>query len=226
MIYKNIKSGIFLSRPNRFVANIEIDGTPQICHVKNTGRCKELLTDKAKVIVSKSDNLSRKTEYDLVGVYKGETLINMDSQIPNKVFYEWLIKGKLFEDVTYIKPEYKYGNSRLDFYVETKNNKNLIEVKGVTLEENGIAMFPDAPTERGIKHINELIEAKRAGHGAYIAFIIQMKGVYKFIPNDKTHKAFGDALRKAKAAGVKIICFDCIVTENSIEADEAVEVEL
>ncbi len=226
MIYENMKSGIFLSRPNRFIANIEIDGKPQVCHVKNTGRCKELLTDRARVFLSESDKPERKTKYDLISVYKGETLINMDSQVPNKVFHEWLLKGNLFKNATYIKPEFKYKNSRFDFYVETHQTKNFVEVKGVTLEKDGVAMFPDAPTERGVKHINELIEAKAEGYGAYIAFIVQMKGVREFTPNYETHRAFGEALCRADAAGVKIICLDCNVTESSIEIDDMVRIKL
>ncbi len=226
MVYNNIKKGIFLSRPNRFIAHIEIDGISQVCHVKNTGRCKELLTDRARVFVNESNNPSRKTKYDLISVYKGETLINMDSQVPNKVFYEWLLKGNLFGEGAYIKPEFKYGNSRLDFYAENGGQKNLIEVKGVTLEKNGIAMFPDAPTQRGIKHIEELIGAVKNGYNAYIAFIIQMKGIKEFTPNYETHREFGEALKRASKAGIRIICLDCLVTENSIEADKEVKVKL
>lgn len=215
-----------MSRPNRFIANIEIDGKTQICHVKNTGRCKELLTDRAKVYVNESDNPKRKTKYDLISVYKGDTLINMDSQIPNSVFYEWILQGNLLKDIAFIKPECKYNNSRFDFYVETVSKKIFIEVKGVTLEENGVAMFPDAPTERGLKHINELIECVKEGYGAYIVFVIQMKGVTEFTPNVKTHKAFADTLKKAVKAGVNIVCVDCKVTKDSIEIDDFVKVKI
>lgn len=226
MKYNNIKGGIFLSRPNRFIANIEIDGKVQICHVKNTGRCKELLTNRAKVFVSESNNIERKTKYDLIAVYKGDTLINMDSQIPNKVFHEWLLKGHFLKDITLIKPECKYKNSRFDFYIETKNEKIFMEVKGVTLEENGVAMFPDAPTERGLKHINELVECIKEGYSAYIVFVVQMKGVTHFIPNAKTHKEFADALKKAETAGVNIVCVDCNVTKDSIEIDTFVKAKI
>ena len=223
MIYENIKRGIFLSRPNRFIAHVEIDGKEQICHVKNTGRCKELLLPGVKVILCESDNPDRKTKYDLIAVYKGNSLINMDSQIPNWVAYEWLKEGNLFKDITLIKPECKYKNSRFDFYVETKKSKNFIEVKGVTLEEDGVAMFPDAPTERGVKHIKELTECKIEGYSAFVIIVIQMKGIKYFTPNVKTHKAFATALKEAKEAGVEIICLDCIVEENSIKADSLVE---
>ncbi len=226
MKYDNIKGGIFLSRPNRFIANIEIDGKTQVCHVKNTGRCRELLTERAKVFVCESNNPKRKTKYDLIAVYKGNTLINMDSQIPNKVFHEWILKGNLFKKITQIKPECKYGNSRFDFYAETENGKNFIEVKGVTLEENGVAMFPDAPTERGLKHINELIECMKEGYNAYIVFVVQMKGITQFTPNAITHKAFAEALKKAEKAGVNIVCVDCMVTKDSIEIDDFVKVTL
>ncbi len=226
MKYKNIKEGVFLSRPNRFIANVLVDGENCVCHVKNTGRCKELLKEGARVFLEESDNPLRKTKYDLVAVYKGERLINMDSQLPNKAFYEWAKKEKLIKDITYIKPEYKYGNSRFDFYIETKNEKILLEVKGVTLEENGVVMFPDAPTERGIKHIKELIKCKQEGFEAYIVFVVQMDTVKYFTPNRKTHKAFADALLEAEKCGVNIVCVDCKVTKDSMEINDFVEVRL
>ena len=226
MKYERIKSGIFLSRPNRFIANIEIDGETQICHVKNTGRCRELLTEGAKVFVQESDNPNRKTKFDLISVYKGDRLINMDSQIPNKVFYEWIKCGNLFQNITYIKPECKYGSSRFDFYAETKDSKNFIEVKGVTLEENGVVMFPDAPTERGLKHINELIECKKEGYGAYIVFVVQMENVRYFTPNVKTHREFAQALKRAEQAGVRIVCVDCIVKRDEITVNNFVETKI
>jgi sugar fermentation stimulation protein A len=226
MEYKNIKQAKFLSRPNRFIANIEIDGKTEICHVKNTGRCKELLTPDAAVFVQESDNNNRKTKYDLISVYKGKRLINIDSQVPNKVFYEWMLDNNLFGEITLIKPECKYKNSRFDFYIETAAKKIFVEVKGVTLEENGIAMFPDAPTERGIKHITELCQCIREGYEAYIAFVIQMKDVLYFTPNIKTHKAFGDALISAEKQGVKIMALDCEVKKTSIKARGFVDVRL
>ncbi|WP_313370532.1 DNA/RNA nuclease SfsA, partial [Sedimentibacter sp.] len=197
MLYDNIKTAKFISRPNRFIANIEIDGAQEICHVKNTGRCKELLTEGVSVYVQEFRNSSRKTrktQYDLISVFKGERLINIDSQAPNKVFHEMLLKGELFNNITLIKPECKYKNSRFDFYVEADDKKIFVEVKGVTLEENGVVMFPDAPTERGLKHLNELGDSIDDGYEAYVCFIIQMKDVLYFIPNYKTHKEFGETL--------------------------------
>jgi len=226
MIYQNIKKAKFISRPNRFIANIEIDGKAEICHVKNTGRCKELLTPNADILVQYNNNTSRKTKYDLISVYKGDRLINMDSQVPNKVLYEFLLKSDLFKNIIYIKPECKYKNSRFDFYLETKSKKVFIEVKGVTLEEDGVVLFPDAPTQRGLKHINELIECAEEGFDAYIVFVVQMKNVKYFTPNYKTHAAFGEALKLAKNSGVKIIALDCSVTETSIEICDFLEVIL
>jgi sugar fermentation stimulation protein A len=226
MIYHNVKKGKFISRPNRFIANVEIDGNNEVCHVKNTGRCKELLTDRATVFVQEFDSSNRKTKYDVISVYKGDVLINMDSQVPNKVFHEWVEKSGYFENITLIKPEHKYGNSRFDFYIETPERKILIEVKGVTLEENGVAMFPDAPTIRGLKHIHELAGSIDEGYEAYIFFIIQMKGIKYFTPNYVTHKDFGDALKSAKKKGVNIVAIDCNVTEDSIQASEFVKVVL
>lgn len=220
MKYNNIIEGKFISRPNRFIAYVEIDGKREVVHVKNTGRCKELLTNGARVLLEVSDNTERKTKYDLIAVYKGEALVNMDSQAPNKVALEFIREN--CQDAK-IKPEYTYGNSRIDICV---NDKSLIEVKGVTLENNGIAMFPDAPTERGIKHINELIRAKNDGYESYILFVIQMKGVREFKPNYKTHREFGEALARAERAGVKILAYDCIVTENSLKIDAPVSISL
>jgi len=226
MKYKNIKQGKFISRPNRFIANVEIDGQVNVVHVKNTGRCKELLISGTTVFLVKSDNPNRKTKYDLISVYKGDRFINMDSNAPNKVFYEWVKKSGFFEDIVFIKPESKYGSSRFDFYIETQNKKIYIEVKGVTLEENGVVMFPDAPTERGIKHINELCSCVSKGYDAYIVFIIQMKGVLYFTPNYKTHSAFGEALKSAQKQGVNILALDCDIAEDTINARNFVEVRL
>lgn len=226
MEYKNIKQGKFLSRPNRFIAYIEIGEKTEVCHVKNTGRCKELLIPGATVFLQEFDSNHRKTKYDLISVYKGERLINMDSQVPNKVFHEWVLMGNLFKEITLIKPECKYKNSRFDFYIETVTRKIFIEIKGVTLEEDGVVLFPDAPTERGIKHLMELCECVRDGYEAYIVFIIQMKDVLYFTPNIKTHKAFGEALTNARNQGVKIMALDCEVTEHSITAADFVEVKL
>ena len=193
MKYENIVTGKFIERPNRFIALVEMEGKVEKCHVKNTGRCRELLLPGAAVYLEKSDNPNRKTAYDLIGVKKGELLINMDSQAPNKVVKEWLEEEIYFKDITLLKPEYRYGKSRIDFYLETAEGRRIfIEVKGVTLEEEGIARFPDAPTERGIKHIQELQQAVSEGYEAYILFVIQMKNVFQFEPNDRTHRAFGD----------------------------------
>ena len=223
MTYDNIVKGKFISRPNRFIANVEIDGKNEVVHVKNTGRCKELLTEGATVFCEKSNNPNRKTKYDLISVYKGERLINMDSQAPNKVFYEYLQSGKCYRNLTYIKGEYTYGDSRIDFYAENNKEKFLIEVKGVTLENDGVVMFPDAPTLRGIKHIDELIKAKKKGYRTAVAFVIQMENVEYFTPNKATHQDFADALIRAEKAGVEILCLDCIVTENALKIKNKVK---
>ncbi|EMU53676.1 DNA/RNA nuclease SfsA [Clostridium butyricum] len=227
MKYDKITKGRFISRPNRFIANVEIDGINEVCHVKNTGRCKELLIPgSTTVYVQESDNPNRKTKYSLIGVLKDDKKINMDSQVTNKVVHEWILEGNIFENVKLIKPEKKYKNSRFDFYVETENEKAFIEVKGVTLEENGVVRFPDAPTERGVKHINELCECIDDGYKAYIIFVIQMKDVLYFTPNDDTHKAFGDALRIAHKKGVQVLAVNCYVSEDSIDICDYVEVRL
>ena len=226
MKYKNIHKGKFKNRPNRFIAEVEIDGVVNTVHVKNTGRCKELLTENATVFLEKSDNPLRKTQYDLVAVYKGDRLINMDSQAPNIVFGEYLKKNELIKNVTKIKPEHKFNNSRFDFYVESENRKIFAEVKGVTLEEDNIVMFPDAPTERGLRHIQELIEACKQGYEAYCVFIVQMNNVKYFTPNVKTQPEFAQALITAQNQGVNIIAYDCIVTENSLEVNNQVKIIL
>ena len=216
MKYSNIKKGIFLSRPNRFIAHVMIDGGEEIVHVKNTGRCRELLTVGAEVYCVRSDNVSRKTSYDLVAVKKGDRLINMDSQAPNAAFYEWADSGQFIGETDCIRPEYKWGKSRFDFFISKNDRKILVEVKGVTLEIDGACYFPDAPTDRGIKHINELIAAKEQGYDTYIVFIIQMKDVSFFSPNEKTHPEFCEALRNAGERGVSILAYDSLVTENSM----------
>ena len=226
MIYKNIQKARFLKRPNRFIAHIDIDGKTEVCHVKNTGRCRELLTENATVFVQESDNPNRKTKYDLISVLKGEKLINMDSQIPNKVFGEWAQNSGFFGEIKLLKAEKTFENSRFDFYIETDNDKIFVEVKGVTLEQDGVVMFPDAPTERGVKHINELCRCIDNGYKAYIFFIIQMDNVKYFTPNRKTHPQFADALKAAAEKGVGVYALDCKVSENSIAADKFVEVRL
>jgi len=215
MIYENIRPAVFLDRPNRFIANIELAGKREICHVKNTGRCRELLISGAEIYVQEAKNPNRSTKYDLISVRKGKLLVNMDSSAPNKIFAEWLQSGGI-SDVSLIKPEYKHGASRFDFYVEAPGKKILIEVKGVTLEENGIARFPDAPTERGLRHITELGESMRQGFDAMMVFIIQMEGMKLFTPNYDTHPEFGGALKLAENLGVKLLALDCRVTPDSL----------
>lgn len=224
MKYERIETGKFIERPNRFIAYVEIAGQKETVHVKNTGRCAELLLSGATVYVQRADNPERKTKWDLIGVKKGKRMINMDSQIPNKVVEEWIRKGNLFPNATLIKPETTYKHSRFDLYVEEENRKIFIEVKGVTLEENGVVKFPDAPTERGVKHIGELCEAVKDGYEAYVFFVIQMKGVKYFTPNMKTHAAFGEALRNAREEGVHILAYDCKVSKDSIELAKEVPV--
>ncbi len=226
MRYKKVICGKFVSRPNRFIANVEIDGKTETVHVKNTGRCKELLVSGAEVYLSVADNPARKTKYDLIAVQKasskGSVLINMDSQIPNDVAFEWIKSSKIFSASAQFRREVKFGNSRFDIALEDGERRAFFEVKGVTLETDGAAMFPDAPTERGVKHILELIRAKQEGYEAYLFFVIQMKGVKSFSPNKKMHPRFAEVLNLAQEAGVKILAKDCIVTPDSIEIDSDV----
>ena len=226
MKYNNIYEGTFLSRPNRFIANVLIDGKETVCHVKNTGRCRELLIPGAKVLLEKSSNPSRKTQYDLVKVYKGERLINMDSSAPNTVFGEFLESGRLGFIPELIKPEYTYGDSRFDYYFERDGKKAFVEVKGVTLEDNNIARFPDAPTERGIKHLRGLMKCVKQGFEAYAVFIIQMRGIESFKPAWDKHREFALTLREAEKAGVKILAFDCDVTEDGLYIADKVNIDL
>ena len=226
MKYKETEKAVFLKRPNRFIAEVEIQGKRETVHVKNTGRCKELLIPGTEVILEKSGNPNRKTKYDLICVNKQGRLVNMDSQIPNKAAEEWIKKGGLFPEEVTIRPEKKYGNSRFDLYVESPVRRAFVEVKGVTLEENNIVRFPDAPTVRGIKHVEELIHCMEEGYEAYLLLVIQMKGVKKFMPNWDTQPEFGQALIKAEKAGVKILARDCLVTEDTIEIQEEVPVDL
>ena len=226
MKYKNVVKARFLSRPNRFIAYAELGGREVVAHVKNTGRCRELLTPNAEIILSKAENPERKTPYDLIAVYKNGILINMDSQAPNVVFGEWLKATDFFGNITYVRPECKYKNSRFDFYLESGERKIFVEVKGVTLEEEGVVLFPDAPTERGVKHISELCEAVRDGYEAYVFFVIQMKECKYFTPNTKTHPAFAETLKHASANGVTVKAVCCNVTENSLEIADFAEVVL
>ena len=213
MQYKQITKGKFHSRPNRFIANIYIDGKLETVHVKNTGRCRELLLPDADVILEVSDNPTRKTAYDLIAVYKEKIgLVNMDSQAPNKVVAEWLSK----QGFDYVKPEYTYGKSRFDFYMEKGDEKFLMEVKGCTLEIDGVGYFPDAPTERGVKHLRELAEAAGKGYRCYVAFVIQMEVVTEVLPYTVTHPEFGVALQEARDAGVEVLCLQCRVEPDTL----------
>lgn len=226
MKYKNIFKGEFISRPNRFIANVKINGREEVCHVKNTGRCKELLVQGRTVYLEKSDNPNRKTKYDVVSVQKGNRLINMDSQIPNRVVEEWLRSAMPFGEEYEVFPEKTFGKSRFDFYLKSNKSNNIIylEVKGCTLEKDGIVMFPDAPTERGLKHLNELVSCKKQGFGAVILILVQMENVKYFIPNYDTHREFGETLKMAKEKGVTVLCYDSVVTPKSIELGNPVEV--
>lgn len=226
MNYDNIRQGTFWERPNRFIAYVDIDGKREIVHVKNTGRCAELLTPGAIVYVQEADSPGRKTGWDLIAVWKGGRLVNMDSQVPNKLVKEWLEEGNLFGDIGKIQPEYTYGKSRFDLYVEADGKKIFIEVKGVTLEEDGVVRFPDAPSERAVKHVEELKAAVGEGYEAYVFFVVQMKGVRYFTPNTDTHPAFGAALLDAAANGVRVIAYDCDVEKDSIHIAEQVAVIL
>jgi len=229
MRYRSVIPATFLSRPNRFVAQVEMDGEIHTVHVKNTGRCRELLIPGAAVWLSEGDGTNRKTKYDLITVEKeicGEkTLVNIDSQVPNSAVAEWL-RGGLFSANAKIRREMTYGASRFDFYIEDGERRIFAEVKGVTLEKEGRALFPDAPTERGVKHIRHLISCMDEGYEAYIIFVIQMKGVTSFSPNDEMHRQFGDALRDAADAGVKIVAVDCLVTPDTMTINSPVTVEL
>lgn len=220
MKYENVCKAEFIARPNRFIAEVLLNDQIVRCHVKNTGRCKELLMEKATVYLQQSSDPCRKTACSLIAVQKGERAVNIDSQAPNKVFHEALLNRKIqlpgFEEITYIKPEKTYGESRFDFYIKSGQNKAFIEVKGATLEEEGVAKFPDAPTERGVKHLMELIKAKKEGYSAFIVFIVQMKDIRYFTPNDRTHKEFGDALRLAEKNGVTVLAYECDVVPDEI----------
>lgn len=226
MKYERIIKGSFIERPNRFIAYAEIEGEKETVHVKNTGRCAELLQPGASIYVQESDNPQRKTKWDLIAVEKGNRIVNMDSQIPNKVVQEWIEGGNLFENVRLVKPETTFGKSRFDLYIETDEKKIFIEVKGVTLEEKGVVRFPDAPSERAVKHLEELINAVKEGYEAYVFFVIQMKGVRYFTPNMDTHPEFCQALKRAKAAGVQVLAYDCNVTEDNIVIADQVPVVL
>lgn len=226
MQYQTVKEGRFLSRPNRFVAHVLVDGTEEVVHVKNTGRCRELLMPDATVYLADSGNPNRKTRYDLIAVRKGSLLVNMDSQATNKVFGEWAAAGQFRPGLTLLRPETVWGNSRFDFYWEAGDRKGFAEVKGVTLEENGHARFPDAPTLRGVKHLEELVLCRAEGYEATVCFVLQMSGMVDFAPNDVTHPAFGEALRRAAAAGVEVLAMECAVSPDSLAITKPVPVRL
>ena len=225
MKYANMVQGKFLSRPNRFIAHIEINGKAEVCHVKNTGRCRELLIPGTTVWCQKSDNPDRKTQYDLICVQKDGRLINMDSQAPNAAAKEWL-SGSGLGHIGDLRPETFHGDSRFDFAFTKEGKSCLLEVKGVTLENDGICAFPDAPTERGARHLRHLAQAAKEGFECYVLFVIQMTDVKYLHPNDATDPAFGTALREAYAAGVHVLAVDCAVTESTMDIRNSVPVQL
>ncbi len=230
MTYEQIVEGRFLARPNRFIAHVEIAGALQACHVKNTGRCRELLVPGCRVWLEGSNNPARKTKFDLVAVEKerpaGPLLINMDAQAPNRVFGEWASSGGLGFLPDLLRPETKYGDSRFDFYWEAGGRRGFWEVKGVTLEEDGVARFPDAPTLRGVKHLEELARARQAGYEAGVCFVVQMAGMDHVEPNDFTHPEFGAALRRASGAGVEVLALSCAVEPCRLTAGGTIPVSL
>lgn len=226
MRYEKVLQGRFINRPNRFIAQVELGGETAVCHVKNTGRCRELLVPGATVWVEERDDPGRRTKYDLICVEKGDRLINMDSAAPNRVFGEYLAAGRLVPEPELIRPETVFGSSRIDFYVESRGQGLFCEVKGVTLEDRGVVSFPDAPTERGVRHLRELVRAVEAGFGAYAVFVVQMEGARFFRPNRETHPEFADALAQARDAGVKVLALSCAVTPNSMEITTPLEVRV
>lgn len=229
MKYKKIVEGIFLKRPNRFIAQVTIQGQEETVHVKNTGRCKEILVPGAKIILEDcSHNLNRKTRYSIIAVWKEDMLVNMDSQVPNQVVFDAINENKIkgLEDLTYLQREVTFGNSRFDIYFENQDIKGFIEVKGATLENHGISMFPDAPTERGTKHVLEMIEAVKKGYRGIIFFLIQMKGPKVFRLNWEMDEKFSEAIKLASRNGVEIMAYDSIVRDNSIYIDRQVEIDL
>ncbi|MBQ7778613.1 MAG: DNA/RNA nuclease SfsA [Oscillibacter sp.] len=226
MQYGTVIPGRFLARPNRFIAHVETEAGVEVVHVKNTGRCRELLVPGATVYLERGTSSNRKTAYDLIAVEKGPLLINMDAQAPNKVFAEWAEAGGWLPDLKALRPEYRYGESRLDFCAETARGLHLVEVKGVTLEDQGAARFPDAPTERGVRHIRELQKAVEAGLDATLFFVVQFQNVNSVAPNDTTHPAFGQALREAAQSGVHVCAYSCAVTPDSLRIHRSVPVIL
>lgn len=226
MVYADVCEAVFVERLNRFIARVKVDGQAELCHVKNTGRCRELFIPGARCHVQRSAAGQRKTALDLIAVWKGERLVNVDSQAPNRAFREWAEGGGFLPGITRVRPEFAYRNSRFDFLIESGGRSALVEVKGVTLEEDGAALFPDAPTERGIKHLRELAVCREDGFDAHVVFVIQMEGVAFFSPNARTHPAFAEALRAVRAAGVGVHAVNCAVTPDSLTIKSAVEVRL
>ena len=226
MQYKEVYRGIFQKRPNRFIAEVELEGVREICHVKNTGRCRELLVPGAVVYLEKSQNPTRKTRYSLIAVEKGDLLINMDSQAPNHAAEEWLAHGGVGFPVKELRPEYTWGSSRFDFYCDDGETRHLIEVKGVTLEEQGVVRFPDAPTARGARHVRELCESMQQGYQAHLLFVVQMEQASIFLPNRATDPEFAKALEEAEKCGVDIRAVCCRVTPNSMEIDREIPVRI
>lgn len=226
MQYQNIYPAVFRSRPNRFVAKVELGGKEETVHVKNTGRCRELLIPGRTVWLEKSSNPARKTQYDLVAVDKDGLMVNVDAQAPNKVFAEWAKAGNFVPSLALLRPETTWGSSRFDFYWEAGGEKGFVEVKGCTLENNGHAMFPDAPTQRGVKHLRELAAAQREGYTCAVCFVLQMKGCHTFSPNRETHPEFARVLKEAAETGVQVLAIDCKVTPDTLVMDAPVPVRL
>lgn len=220
--YGNTVRGTFVSRPNRFIAKVLVEGKEETVHVKNTGRCREILVPGTQVVLEDSCNPSRKTRYDLIAAYKGGNLINIDSQSPNKAFGEFITESGIFGGTPAVHPEYSHGDSRFDFYIESEGRRIFVEVKGVTREFDGVCMFPDAPTERGLKHLRGLERCVEEGYEAYLALVVQMKGMHVFVPDYETHPEFGREMKRAEEMGVGILVYDCVVTEDSMYVDSPV----
>ena len=226
MIYENILPAIFVDRPNRFIAHVELNGRLEVCHVKNTGRCRELLIPGCRVYVQHQPSPTRKTAYDLIAVEKGERLLNMDANAPNRVFNEYVRAGRFLREWSVIRPETTHGDSRFDFYLESPGHRLFAEVKGVTLEDDGVMRFPDAPTERGVKHLEGLARCVQEGYEAWAVFVIQTENVRWMEPNRRTHPAFADALRQAAQAGVHLLALDCHTEPDRLEICRPVEIRL
>ena len=226
MIYENILPAIFVDRPNRFIAHVELNGRLEVCHVKNTGRCRELLIPGCRVYVQHQPSPTRKTAYDLIAIEKGERLLNMDANAPNRVFNEYVRAGRFLRGWSVIRPETTHGDSRFDFYLESPGHRLFAEVKGVTLEDDGVMRFPDAPTERGVKHLEGLARCVQEGYEAWAVFVIQTEDVRWMEPNRRTHPAFADAMRQAAQAGVHLLALDCHTEPDRLEIRRPVEIRL